>query len=223
MVRLYLPSERTPNNLVHSCDPLSMALEGPRVLSWQKDALHLRMSTCHSRGTRLWQGGDRYAPASGVPSAQQRIILVSGCQKDETSAELPGPDGQTDGALTASILTIVQQTGGQLTYRSDLCPPLPLAGILRFAWQTGGQHSHRSGLCPGISTVVQQTGGQLAYSSGSTHLTHLRPFPQPFTLASMLVHRLVAGSPSCLHTLHLPPFFQAEILPICSRVAASSP
>ena len=63
------------------------------------------------------QGHHNYAPPSGKPSWQQRIILVSGCQRDETSAELPGPDGQNNGALTASILTIIQQRGGQLSYR----------------------------------------------------------------------------------------------------------
>ena len=63
------------------------------------------------------KGHNNYAPPSGKPSWQQRIILVSGCQRDETSAELPGPDGQNNGALTASILTIVQQSGGQMSYR----------------------------------------------------------------------------------------------------------
>ena len=41
---------------------------------------------------------------------------MSGCRANETSEELPGPDGKTDGALTAGILQVAGFPGN-LTYR----------------------------------------------------------------------------------------------------------
>ncbi len=52
---------------------------------------------------------------TGAAGEDLEIILLSGCREEETSEELPGPNGATNGALTSAILDITSRANTNIS------------------------------------------------------------------------------------------------------------